>query len=127
MAVAIDPAARARRVWSKIQRKPSSVAFTRQAALTDAAPPTGPTTLPAQVVRVVRDNRPRELRGETGQGVQNHCVVYGVRDHPDVAVVDTDIERGDRFVLDGDHYEVDYVKLVPGGLQAIAVLQGIGT
>lgn len=124
MAVAIDPALRAERIQAKIERKPVALVLTRQAAVTDTAPPSAPTTLPAQTVRVVLDNRPREIRGAIGSGTENHCVVYGVKGHP--AVADTDIRRGDRFRLAGDHYVVDSIKLVPGGVQAIAVLQGIG-
>jgi hypothetical protein len=127
MVSVIDDAARAERVWVKIQRKPVSVVFTRQGVITDDALPTGPITLAPQTVKIVRDNRPSEVRGEAGEGIQLQCVVCGVKDHPDSTVPDTDIERGDTFELDGDHYIVDYVNLVPGGKQAVCVLQGIGT
>lgn len=127
MVTPIDEAARAERVWLKILRKPTNVVLTREVGITDDAPPTGPTELPAQIVRVARDSRPREARGQTGQGIQLQCVVYGVRDHPDPEIADTDIERGDTFELEGDHYIVDYVNLVPGGKQALCLLQGIGT
>lgn len=128
MVAPIDDAQRAERIWIKILRKPSQIAFTRLAPITDDDLPAEPTiTLPAQTARVNRDNRPRDLRGDTGEGTQLHCVVYGVRDHPDPLVSDTDIERGDTFVLDGDHYIVDYVNLVPGGKQSNCILQGIGT
>lgn len=127
MVMPIDEAQRAERIWIKIQRKPSQVVFTRQPVVTDDAPSDEPTELPAQTVRVNRDNRPRELRGEGGEGTELHCIVYGVIGHPDPAISDTDIERGDTFELDGDHYIVDYVNLVPGGMQANCLLLGIGT
>lgn len=115
-------------IWQAILGLPTSVQFTRLAPIIDDDPPAEPTvTLPAQTVRIARDNRPSEVRGEAGEGVQLQCVVYGVRDHPDPLVEDTDIERGDTFEVDGDHYVVDYVNLVPGGVQAHCVLMGIGT
>lgn len=121
----IDEAARAERAWSKILRKPSQVLFERAGVITDDAPMTGPTTLPAQTVRVVKESRPREVRGEAGEGIQLQCVVYGIRNH--ATLPDTDMERGDTFELDGDHYVCDYVNLVPGGKQGHFILQGIGT
>lgn len=125
---AIDDTTRAERIWIKIERKPSQIAFIRGSVIEDDAEPSaGPTTLVAQIVRVNRDNRPREVRGEGGEGTELHCVVYGVKGHPDPDVEDTDIQRGDTFELDGDHYIVDYINLVPGGLQANCILQGIGT
>lgn len=120
----IDAALRAERTWLHIQRWPSQIVLTRPAVITDDEPSPGPTALPSQTVRVTKDNRPRALRGEMGEGAELHCVVFGVRDH--ATLPDTDIERGDTFVLDGDAYVVDYVNLVPGGKQAVCVLQGVG-
>lgn len=125
--VAISDAARAQGIWRKIQRKPSSVVLTRLPIIVDDAAIPSSTTLAAQTVRVARDNRPRAIRGASGEGTELHCIVYGVRDHPDAAIVDTDIERGDTFALEGDHYVVDYINFVPGGVQATCLLQGIGT
>lgn len=129
MVTAISEAERAKRTWIRILRKPAGITLTRLAPLADDGDlPDEPTiTLSPQTVRVVKDNRPREVRGEAGEGTQLHCIVYGVRDHPDPLVADTDIERGDTFELDGDHYIVDYINLVPGGKQANCILQGIGT
>jgi hypothetical protein len=122
----INATLRARDAWRRIGRWPTSIQFVRQGEITDDAPPSDPTTLPAQTVRISRDNRPRTLRGESGEGTELHCVLYGVVGHPDAAVVDTDVQRGDTFQLDGDHFIVDHVKFVPGGLQAVCVLQAIG-
>jgi hypothetical protein len=82
MVTPIDHAVRAERVWLKILRKPVSVVMTRPKQL----PKTGPvpeTVLPAQVVRVVLDNRPTEVVGVAGSAPRFQATVYGVRNHPD--------------------------------------------
>ena len=123
MVTPIDDAARAQRVWLKILRKPVSVVMTRPGTLTKGgkAPDT---ILAAQTVRVALDNRPTEVVGVAGSAPRFQATVYGVRDHPDAAVTDTDIEEGYTFDMDGDHYRCVNVKLVPGGKQATCVVNG---
>lgn len=120
MTTAISDASRAESVWRHIQRKASSVVFTKPKVVGVA----DPEVLPAQMVRVVRDNRPSMVRGEAGNAPRVQAVVFGVRDHPDAAIADTDMARGYTFRLDGSEYVCDYVNLVPGGKQGIFLLQG---
>ena len=69
-----------------------------------------------------RDGRQRArgfgfaARAERLPGVQR-AVVFGVREHPTVA--DTDIQRGDRFVMGATEFEVIGVIEAPGEVQAI--------
>lgn len=81
--------------------------------------------LGAQTVRVELGNTAREdLDVRRGLGKQSlpmtpgvqRAVVFGVRDHPTAA--DTDIGRGDRFVLGETEFEVSAVVVLPGEVQA---------
>ncbi len=117
---AISDAARAERIWLKIQRKPSSIVFTKPRVVAADGTVTPETQLAAQTVRVVSDNRATLVEGVAGAAPQRHVVVYGVKDHPDPAIVDSDIQEGYAFVLDGDTYRVTDTIPVPGGIQALA-------
>lgn len=119
----IDPTARAKRVWAKIQRKPTSIAFTKPRVVTKTAS-TPETTLAAQTVRVVADNRATPVEGVAGAAPTRAVIIYGVKDHPDPAVADTDVEIGYMASIDGKHYRVVDVLLVPGGVQALARVVG---
>ena len=117
---AISDAARAQRVWRKIQRKPSSVVFTRpQVTLKTGVTPEA--TLAAQTVRVVADNRASLDAGAAGATPRRAVIIYGVKGHPDSAVVNTDIAEGYMATIDGKRYRVTQVWAVPGGIQAQAV------
>lgn len=77
--------------------------------------------LDAQMVRVEFGNMAREdldvRRGlNVIPGVQR-AVVFGVRDHPTAA--DTDIQRGDRFVLGETEFEVSAVIVLAGEVQGL--------
>ena len=81
----------------------------------------GAETLDAQTVRIEFGDSAREdldlRRGlNVVPGVQR-VVVFGVRNHPTVA--DTDIQRGDRFVVGATEFEVIGVISAPGEVQAI--------
>lgn len=117
---AISNSARAQAIWRKIQRKPSSIAFTTPRQVAADGTVTPETQLPAQIVRVVSDSRATLVEGVAGAAPQRHVVVYGVKDHPDPAVADNDIEEGYRFQWDGDTYRVTDTIPVPGGVQALA-------
>lgn len=105
-----DPAARAAEAWQRIEEQTVTVTIRR-----------GTATLAAQTVRVEPGDSAREdldlRRGlNVMPGVQR-AVVFGVRQHPTVA--DTDIERGDRFVIGATEFEVIAVIAAPGEVQAL--------
>lgn len=104
-----DTTARAEAAWTRIQQRPVSITIRR-----------GTDMLDEQTVRVELSSSAREdLDVRRGlnllPGVQR-AVVFGVRNHPTVA--DTDIQRGDRFVLAQTEYEVIAVIVLPGEVQA---------
>jgi hypothetical protein len=120
---AISDALRARRVWAKIQRKPSEVVFTKPKVVRKTSV-TAASALPAQTVRVVADNRATPVEGVAGAAPSRAVIIYGVRDHPDSGVADTDIQIGYEATIDGKHYRITDVLLVPGGVQALARVIG---
>lgn len=120
---AIDASARAIDIWANIQRRPSTMTFTRPKVVHKDGTVTPPVTI-SQVVRVEYDNRPNVLEGQAGVVPILHAVVYGVRGHPDESVVDTDMDEGYEFDLDGNHFRITDVILVPGGVQGVAVVNG---
>lgn len=108
--------ARAAEAWARVSEKPTTITIRR-----------GGETLDPQTVRVEFGDSAREdldvRRGlNVMPGVQRG-VVFGVRHHPTVA--DTDIQRGDRFVIpsvtafDATEFEVVAVIAAPGEAQAV--------
>lgn len=102
--------ARALDAWLRIGEQPVTVTIRR-----------GDETLEAQTVRIEFGDSAREdldlRRGlNVVPGVQR-AVVFGVRGHPVIA--DTDIERGDRFVIGVTEFEVIGVIEPPGEVQAV--------
>lgn len=79
--------------------------------------------LAAQSVRIEDlSNRPRSYQTEAGETALATILILGYSDHP--TIVDTDVQRGDRFALDGVGYKV--VAVVPGlqnSLQAFATMR----
>lgn len=106
---AINANTRATEAWNRIQRNPTSITLVR-----------GQTTLSAQPVRVEWDNATSsasELQGEgAGRSSRRYGVVFGVQNHP--TVTDTDIQRGDKCVLNGQQYRVVETVTPPGEVQA---------
>lgn len=91
-----------------IQDKPTSITVVRAG-----------TEQSAQTVRVESLNTPRSYESEAGQTGQADALVLGYKGHP--SITDTDLQRGDRFAVDGQGYEV--VMVAPGftdSLQAYA-------
>lgn len=117
----IDAADRAERIWLKIERKPTSVSFTRPSS-TMGGVVTPATTLPEQVVRINSDSRASVVGGTAGLAPKRAVVIYGVVGHP--SRPDNDIAEGYTFVLGTDHYRVIDIVEVPGGVQAHAVATG---
>lgn len=96
--------------WRRISDRPSSIELTRGAGQTSVK-------LAAQTVRIESDNTATWRDGAlVTQGVQK-VVVFGVKDHP--TITDTDIQRSDRFSIDGVIYEVISIMTPPGEVQAI--------
>ena len=101
---AIPTAGRAVAAWNRIQDKPTSVTLKRLGT--------------AQTVRIEYNNTVGERRSAAGEASVRGLTVFGVKDHPDAAVVDTDVRRGDRFVLDNAEYQVIGVIETIGEIQA---------
>ena len=102
--------ARAAEAWARISEQPTTITIRR-----------GGESLAAQTVRVEFSDSAREdldvRRGlNVMPGVQR-AVVFGVRNHARVA--DTNIQRGDRFVIEATEFEVMAVIAVPGEVQAV--------
>lgn len=122
---AISDANRAQRTWAKIQRKPSSVVFTKPRTVdgvTGAV--TAATPLAAQTVRVVADNRASLMEAAAGATPTRTVMIFGVKDHPDASVLDTNIAVGYEASIDNQKYRVTQIWLVPGGVQAQARMIG---
>lgn len=79
----------------------------------------GGTKLDAQTVRVEPLGWPGQQRGENATVANTAVLVTGYKDHPVMA--DTDLRRGDRFMVDGQMVTVTAILvMVPGRLLAIA-------
>lgn len=106
---AISAEERAIAAWNRVLRKPESVVIRR-----------GSSTLSAQTVRVEFKNTSNEIRvtDANAETTERNVVVFGVKDHPNDAVADTNIQSGDRFGLDGERFLVYDIVLYPGEIQA---------
>lgn len=71
----------------------------------------------AQTVRI-EHHTVQTVSGAEGTGAVARVTVFGVRGHP--TVPDTDIQRGDRFAVADDLYEVVLTVALPGEVQAFA-------
>ncbi len=101
---------RALEAWQRIGDQPTTITIQR-----------GAVTLDPQTVRIeIGDSAREDLDLRSGlditPGVQR-AIVFGVRQHP--TEPDTDIQRGDRFVIGLTEYEVIGVISAPGEVQAI--------
>ncbi len=104
---AINATSRAVDAWNRINRNPTSVTLVR-----------GAVELSAQMIRIEFDNQvDSEINGDGGgMSSRRDAVIYGVKGHP--TVTDTDIQRGDRFAINGKRYRVVQTIDVPGEVQA---------
>lgn len=107
----IDAGLRAVRAWNRIQRWPTTVTLIR-----------GSVVLDEQVVRFEISNSnalfSRGLQTPLGSFSLDAFTLYGVTGHPNPNVPDTDIKRGDRFVLDNKEYTIEAIIYPPGEIQA---------
>lgn len=103
---AINASDRATDAWNRILRNPSTLTLVR-----------GQVELASQSMRIEFDNTVSEVSGEgAGKSARRDAVVFGVKDHP--TETDTDIQRGDRFSLDGQQYRVVHIIPIRGEIQA---------
>lgn len=106
----MSAAYRAKRAWMRINDKPTSITIAR-----------GASDLPAQTVRVELDSIANDVNGDHAvPGVQK-CVVFGIKDH--ATLPDTDIQTGDRFVVDDVEYVVISIINTIGEIQAVGEAQ----
>lgn len=104
-------AVRAVLTWRHIRARPTSVVLLR-----------GATLLAAQTVRI-EEAPAGERSGPAAVSAKRSVTVFGVTGHPDATVLDTDIQRGDRFNYGGAQYKVVDVLTYPGQLQCVAEAQ----
>lgn len=105
---------RAQKIWQRIQERPAQISIERGRA----------TTLAAQTVRVEYSAAEREVKEAGSASNERDVMIYGVVNHPDESIADTDIERGDRFVWNGQIWTVESIVHVRGGIQAKGVVSG---
>jgi len=99
---------RAEDTAARITAQPVSIVVIRDGAKLDA-----------QTVRVEPLGLPGQQRGENATVANTGVLITGYKDHATIA--DTDLRRGDRFVVDGQMITVTAVLVVvPGRLVAIA-------
>lgn len=101
----VDPEQRAVLCWRRIQDRPTSVQFKRDATLLDA-----------QTVRIEYGETANFVRNDVSGASTRDVWVIGVEDHPTVA--DTNVKAGDRFTIGRLSYQVRDVIKVPGEVQA---------
>ena len=100
---------RAALAWSRINAKPTVVAFQT---------PSG-ATLANQTVRVEPDDKATDAMGQDGTtGPIRYCVIFGVVNHD--TITDTDMQEGYRFILDNDEYRIVDVIVSLGSIQGNA-------
>jgi hypothetical protein len=104
----VDSGVRAAAAWKRIQDKPAEIVIRR-----------GSSDLDAQTVRIEFSTFQRTIQG-AGEASEVELVVFGVRDHPDTFVLDTDMATDDRFRYKGENYEIYDVINLPGEVQAMA-------
>lgn len=105
----LDEDHRAALAWRRISEKPTTITLKRGAA-----------TLDPQTMRVENSEASSMQRGNAGTGTLRDVVLFGVRNHPDVTVEDTDVQAKDRFVLNNIEYQVMDIVRTLGEVQARA-------
>jgi hypothetical protein len=110
-AYGIDAAARAVDAWRRIQDKPTSITVLRTSG-----------DLDPQTVRLELPTSSQDQLGQGGRTAGRSAVVLGVKNHPDSDVADTDIQKGDRFLVaaEGAEYKVLDIVFYAGQVQAFA-------
>ncbi len=99
---------RAAQALTRIADKTSTLRFKRNGTL-----------LSYQNVRVEYDNGGRIAQTVFGGVAKQGVVVYGYKGHPDET--DTDMEKGDRFVMGSQEFQIIAVLETTGEIQAYAI------
>lgn len=105
----INEGHRAALAWRRISEKPTSITIRR-----------GTDTLDAQTARIEFSESSNQRMGAAGEGSVRDVVVFGVRNHPDSSIDDTDIKPKDRFVYLNVEYQVKDLVTTLGEVQAHA-------
>ena len=92
--------------WRRIQDRPTSIVLRR-----------GTVDLSAQTMRVEYNNTASWVDGTLVRTGKQMLTLFGIRDHPTIA--NTDIQRGDRVVINGAQFQVMSVLYPPGEVQAL--------
>lgn len=100
---------RAEKIWQRILERPASIVIVRNRTRALAVQ-----TVRVEYMTASRDHESKDMSISASRDV----IIYGVRNHPDETVRDTDIQRGDRFTYNGQTWVVDNVVFVLGGIQA---------
>lgn len=112
----INSGLRAIRAWVRIQRWATSITLIRGGVAQDA-----------QTMRFEITNSnalfSRAIGTPLGSFSLDSFTLYGVRGHPNPDVPDTDVKRGDRFILDNKEYSIETVIYPPGEIQAFGSVQ----
>lgn len=106
----IVAALRAVRAWARIGDRAVSITVYR-----------GAVAQTAQTLRLEYDSMRgiRDLQA-AGEANKHRVILFGVYDHPDTSILDTNLKKGDRFTLPDGQYEVKSVVILPGEVQATA-------
>jgi len=111
MASRLQPEAeRAARAWARIQDKKTDIVIIRDG-----------TELPEQSVRLEYDNAGRIVQTVIGGKSKQGLTVFGVLNHPDSSISDTDVIENDRFIVGNKEYKIISILVQLGEIQAYAV------
>lgn len=102
---------RAVRAWNRINDKPSEITV-RRPGISDFT----------QVVRI-EYFQGQALRGDTnplGNVAKQTLIIYGVLNHPDTNIADTDLQVGDRFIYEYREFVIQTTLNTIGEIQAQA-------
>jgi hypothetical protein len=104
----IPAVVRAIMAWQRIQDRATVITVYRNGAAQTA-----------QSVRIEYSSVANDRRA-AGEASVRESVIFGVMDHPNVAVPDTNLLKGDRFTVGSEQYEIKDVIVLPGEVQARA-------
>ena len=102
----ISAASRAVDAWRRIQDKPTSIVIDRGRS----------GTIAAQTVRIENTSEFSANVTEVGRTARRRLTVFGIKDHP--TETDTDIQKGDKFKVNGLIYQIADVIQPIGEIQA---------
>lgn len=107
--IPINEAHRAALAWRRISEKPTSITIRRAGS-----------SLGEQTVRIEFSEASNQRKGASGEGAVRDVIIFGVRNHSDDDIADTDIKPSDRFVYLNVEYQVRDLVTTLGEVQAHA-------